>query len=104
MHQAEGELFRDPLVAGARACDLPLTTLPGKSAGAPWGKDQKEAAAAAFVALGDPKEGAAAAFVALGRKRRGAMAQSLGFTTPAARAVGSRPRIDETAFSTGGRS
>jgi len=96
MHQAEGELFREALVAGAGACDLPLTTLPeksalddaakrlslsrasldarlavlGKSAGAPWGKDQKEAAAAAFVALGDPKEGAAAAFVASGRKRR----------------------------------
>jgi hypothetical protein len=65
------------LVAGARACGLALTTLPdktaleaaarklgmtparldallrglGKSAGAPWGKDQKEAAAAALVAL-----------------------------------------------------
>ena len=77
VHQAEGELFRDVLVAGARACGLALTTLPdktaleaaatklgmtparldallrglGKSAGAPWGKDQKEAAAAALVAL-----------------------------------------------------
>jgi hypothetical protein len=77
MHKAEGELFRDALVAGARACELPLTTLPDKSAleaaaralgltraqldariaalgsaaGAPWGKDQKEAAAAALVAL-----------------------------------------------------
>jgi hypothetical protein len=77
MHKAEGELFRDVLVAGARACDLDLTTLPeksalddaakmlgltrsrldaliatlGKSAGPPWGKDQKEAAAAALVAL-----------------------------------------------------
>lgn len=77
MHQAEGELFRDVLVAGARACDLPLTTLPeksaldsaaqqlgvtraqlearlaalGKSAGPPWAKDQKEAAAAALVAF-----------------------------------------------------
>jgi hypothetical protein len=77
MHQAEGELFRDVLVAGARACGLAPTTLPdksaldaaakklgmtparldallralGKSAGAPWGKDQKEAAAAALVAL-----------------------------------------------------
>jgi len=77
MHKAEGELFRDVLVAGARACDLELTTLPaksalddaakmlsltrarldaqlaalGKSAGPPWGKDQKEAAAAALVAL-----------------------------------------------------
>jgi hypothetical protein len=77
MHKAEGELFRDVLVAGARACDLQLTTLPeksalddaakmlgvtrarldadlatlGKSAGPPWGKDQKEAAAAALAAL-----------------------------------------------------
>jgi hypothetical protein len=77
MHKAEGELFRDALVAGARACGLALTTLPdksaldasakalattrarldatlsalGKTAGAPWGKDQKEAAAAALVAL-----------------------------------------------------
>jgi hypothetical protein len=77
MHKAEGELFRDVLVAGARACGLKLTTLQeksalddaakalcltrprldarlatlGKSAGPPWGKDQKEAAAAALVAL-----------------------------------------------------
>jgi hypothetical protein len=77
MHKAEGELFRDVLVAGVRACDLELTTLPvmsalddaarilgltrarldahvaalGKEAGPPWGKDQKEAAAAALVAL-----------------------------------------------------
>jgi hypothetical protein len=83
MHQAEGELFRDVLVAGARACDLDLTTLPkksalddaatmlgltrtrldahlaalGRSAGPPWGKDQKEAAAAAFVALKHAKRG-----------------------------------------------
>ncbi len=82
MHKAEGELFRDVLVAGTRACDLPLTTLPdksalddaarklgltrarldarlamlGKSAGPPWGKDQKEAAAAALVALGLPSK------------------------------------------------
>lgn len=77
MHQAEGELFRDVLVAGARTCDVPLTTLPeksaldsaaqqlgvtrarldtrlaalGKSAGPPWAKHQREAAAAALVAL-----------------------------------------------------
>ena len=77
MHQAEGKLFRDVLVAGARACGLApvalrekfaidaaasslgiardevegrLATL-GKSAGAPWGKDQKEAALAALAAL-----------------------------------------------------
>jgi hypothetical protein len=78
MHQAEGELFRDALVAGARACGFELTTLPektafdeatrrlgftregldarlaalGKAAGPPWAQDQKEAAAAALVALG----------------------------------------------------
>lgn len=78
MHKAEGELFRDVLVAGARACALPLTTLGdksalddaaaklgisrtsldrdlaalGKRAGPPWGKDQKEAAAAALAAMG----------------------------------------------------
>jgi len=77
MHKAEGELFRDVLVAGARACGLELTTLPdksaldaaarmlgvtrarliarlvvlGKAAGPPWAKDQKEAAAAGLVAL-----------------------------------------------------
>ena len=77
MHQAEGVLFREVLVAGAKACQLALTTLPektaldaaamalgvtraqldakiaalGKQAGAPWGRDQKEAAAAALVAL-----------------------------------------------------
>ena len=77
MHQAEGELFRDVLVAGTRACGLEVTTLPeksalddaaaaigvsrerldaaiadlGRAAGPPWGKDQKEAAAAALAAL-----------------------------------------------------
>jgi hypothetical protein len=77
MHKAEGELFREVLVAGARACGLPVTTLRHKSAlddaskllalprsqlaellaasgravGAPWGADQKEAAAAAIAAL-----------------------------------------------------
>jgi hypothetical protein len=79
MHKAEGELFRDVLVHGARACGIALTTLPDKSAidaaanklgvtraqldaqlaalgkavGPPWGMDQKEAAAAALVALED---------------------------------------------------
>ena len=83
MHKAEGELFRDVPVAGARACGLALETLRdksamddaasklqvspgtlatrlaelGKSAGAPWGKDQKEAAAAAWVALLTPYRG-----------------------------------------------
>jgi hypothetical protein len=77
MHKAEGELFRDVLVAGARACGLAVTTLRdktalddaaasvnlgrpglerllaalGKTVGPPWGKDQKEAAAAALAAL-----------------------------------------------------
>ena len=77
MHQAEGELFREVLVSGARACGLIPTTLRekaaleeaasklglsrksletrlvalGKTIGAPWGKDQKDAAAAALVAL-----------------------------------------------------
>jgi hypothetical protein len=77
MHQAEGEMFRNVLVDGVRACELPLHTLRekyamedatkllgvtraqlgaclaalGKAAGPPWGKDQKEAAAAALVAL-----------------------------------------------------
>ncbi len=83
MHKAEGELFRDVLVAGARACGLDPTTLPdksaledatkrlgltrarldariatlGRSAGPPWGKDQKEAAAAALVALEHAERG-----------------------------------------------
>lgn len=78
MHKAEGELFRNALVEGTRACGFELTTLPektafddaarrlgftstgldariaalGKAAGPPWGQDQKEAAAAALVALG----------------------------------------------------
>ena len=77
MHQAEGELFRDVLVAGTRACNLEPATIKektalddaarllrlarpkldaliaalGKAAGPPWGRDQKEAAAAALVAL-----------------------------------------------------
>ena len=77
MHKAEGALFRNVLVNGARACGIELTTLPaksaidtaaaklgvtraqldtqlatlGKSAGPPWGADQKEAAAAALVVL-----------------------------------------------------
>jgi hypothetical protein len=77
MHQAEGEMFRDILVGAVRACGLELTTLPdktaidsaakklgvtrarldsqltalGKSTGPPWGKYQKEAAAAGLVVL-----------------------------------------------------
>jgi hypothetical protein len=81
MHKAEGELFRDVLVNGARECGMEPTTLPdktaidaaakalgvtrarldaelaalGKTAGPPWGRYQKEAAAAALVVLGRGK-------------------------------------------------
>jgi len=78
MHQAEGVLFRDALIKAARECGLKvveppektlstyaenalgsssselskrITTL-GKLAGPPWGKDQKDAALAAMIALG----------------------------------------------------
>ena len=77
MHQAEGVLFRDALVRATKACGLSLVAIPeklltkhaeralatpmsslvikikklGKSVGPPWGKDQKDAALAALVAL-----------------------------------------------------
>lgn len=77
MHKAEGVLFPAALCSGAEACDLKLLALPekqlaeiasrnlganlgrvsgvlaalGKSAGAPWGSDQKTAALAAALAL-----------------------------------------------------
>ena len=77
MHQAEGVLFRDVLVAGVKAYSLPLATLDdktalddaaralgwppnrlalqlaalGKAAGPPWTAYQKAAAAAALAAL-----------------------------------------------------
>jgi len=77
MHQAEGVLFRDALARAADACGLRLVAIPeklltdqaewalttsasalmkriatlGKSAGPPWGKDQKDAALAALIAL-----------------------------------------------------
>jgi hypothetical protein len=77
MHKAEGVLFRDALARAARACGLRLLGIPekqldecaeralamsvnslrqsiaslGKSVGAPWGKDQKDAALAAMIAL-----------------------------------------------------
>jgi hypothetical protein len=77
MHQAEGVLFREALIAAAKASELKVVTLPektllqeaekllrtpasdllktvgalGKSAGPPWGKDQKDAALAALVAF-----------------------------------------------------
>jgi len=83
MHQAEGVLFRDALARAATACGLPLVTLPekrpvppslartvaslGKPVGAPWGKDQKEAALAALVAL---EAGAGRGKLARARGRR----------------------------------
>lgn len=77
MHKAEGALFRDALVRAAGACRLRLLGIPekqldeqaeralatsvnslrktvaslGKSVGPPWGKDQKDAALAAMIAL-----------------------------------------------------
>ncbi len=77
MHKAEGALFRDALVRAATAASLRLVSIPeklltehaeralgtpasglvkkvatlGKSVGPPWGKDQKDAALAALVAL-----------------------------------------------------
>jgi hypothetical protein len=77
MHKAEGVLFRDVLARAAEGCGLKLVAIPekqltdhaeralntpapmlekkiailGKSVGPPWGKDQKEAALSALVAL-----------------------------------------------------
>jgi hypothetical protein len=77
MHRAEGVLFKDALARATQACGLKLVAIPekllpkhaemelglpmsnlqqtiavlGKSVGAPWGKDQKEAALAAMVAV-----------------------------------------------------
>ena len=77
MHKAEGVLFREVLAEAARACDLRLAAVPektllehaesvlattasallqkvgelGKTVGAPWGKDQKDATVAAMIAL-----------------------------------------------------
>jgi hypothetical protein len=77
MHKAEGVLFPDALVQGARECGLNVVVIPekrlsehaerslarpltsvmrkidtlGKSVGAPWGKDQKIAALAAMIGL-----------------------------------------------------
>jgi hypothetical protein len=78
MHKAEGVLFREALAKAVLACKLRLVAIPektlqehaqkelktsasniqkklaalGKMAGPPWGKDQKDAALAATVALG----------------------------------------------------
>ena len=82
MHKAEGVLFRDALVRATKASGLRLVAIPekllpkqaeralgspmsrltkkiatlGKVVGPPWGKDQKDAALAAMIALqGAPK-------------------------------------------------
>jgi hypothetical protein len=77
IHAAEGALYREALMAGCRAHDLPVVTIRerelwrraqpalgrdeaavqasidalGRAAGRPWGQDQKMAAAAAWIAL-----------------------------------------------------
>jgi len=77
MHKAEGVLFREALAKAAATCNLRLARVPektvinfaattlrrpeaklvnelaalGKRAGPPWGKDQKEAALAALIAM-----------------------------------------------------
>ncbi len=77
MHKAEGVLFKDALARAAETCGLRLVAIPekllaerarsslgtstsglvekiaeyGKSLGPPWGKDQKDSALAAVVAL-----------------------------------------------------
>ena len=77
MHKAEGVLFRDVLVQAARENEVKVIEIPektlltdaerrlgkaaanltkqiaalGKAAGPPWGKDQKDAALAAMIAL-----------------------------------------------------
>jgi hypothetical protein len=77
MHKAEGVLFREALAAAARYSKIKVVEIPektleqfavqslgtsssklaelvstlGKSIGAPWGKDQKEATVAAMIAL-----------------------------------------------------
>ena len=77
MHKAEGVLFRDALVRAAKECKIKAIEIPekellshaeqvlktpanqlsaqitalGKATGPPWGKDQKEAALAALIAL-----------------------------------------------------
>lgn len=81
MHKAEGVLFRDVLARATESCGLKLVAIPekqlmkhaekalgvtgralvrnvaalGKLVGPPWGKDQKDAALAAMVALREPE-------------------------------------------------
>ncbi len=76
MHKAEGVLFPAALAGAVEGCDLNLVTVPekelpsradaamvknlpelGKSAGPPWGKDQKNAALAAMLLLKSPRAG-----------------------------------------------
>jgi len=83
MHKAEGVLFRDVLIRAAKACGLRPVEVPekslakdaekalgipasrlstrvsalGKSVGPPWGKDQKDAALAAMIALKGKRPG-----------------------------------------------
>src|ERR1700687_4765420 len=69
MHKAEGVLFPSALARAATACGLKLLAVPenemdqrlisqvtalGKSVGAPWARDQKNAALAAITALRAP--------------------------------------------------
>lgn len=87
MHKAEGVLFRDVLAYAATECALILVAVPekqlhahaqkalvtpavrlstqiaalGATVGAPWGKDQKDAALAALIALEGKALGAGAA-------------------------------------------
>ena len=69
MHKAEGVMFKDALARAVESCGLKLLAIPeknlaeqtrslqhsiaslGKSIGPPWGKDQKDAALAALLAL-----------------------------------------------------
>lgn len=80
MHKAEGVLFREALIHATKECKLKAIEVPekeimehaerklkisaqelskqlsviGKAAGAPWGKDQKDPALAAMIALASP--------------------------------------------------
>jgi hypothetical protein len=82
MHKAEGVLFREVLTRAGKECNVRVSEIPekslveqatsvlgmsqetlsrllatlGKSVGAPWGKDQKDAAVAAMMALSPAKQ------------------------------------------------
>ena len=68
IHTAEGAMFRDVLIWAAKECALPVTAIGektldavalerigtlGKGIGPPWAQDQKLAALAALMALGN---------------------------------------------------